>query len=31
MKEAIKDMSDYNLDDKTIERQNRILSRVHNL
>jgi predicted transcriptional regulator len=28
MKEAIKDMSDYNVDDKTIERQNRIVSRM---
>lgn len=28
MKEAIKDMSDYNVDDKTVERQNRILSRM---
>ena len=28
MKEAIKDMSDYNVDEKTIERQNRILSRM---
>jgi len=28
MKEAIKDMSDYNVDDKTIERQNRIVSRI---